>query len=240
MAEVNRTLGSPWGFWPDQSDSLAQRDTGWIQLYCEHNQESLDTVIQAFKIAEQCLLPAMVVHEAFYVSHALEPVTVPSQEAIDDFLPPFDPPHKLDPARGESWGNTVNQDMFYRHRKAMGEAMDQVPELVRQANAEYAEKLGRSYGDGILELYRAEDAEMLIVGFGAMCGTERNFSPGAGGCLHQELKAALYGMPQPPLVHGYLAGVGGVNVSPAKIEELARKALTTDPVAESVWQRWAP
>jgi pyruvate/2-oxoacid:ferredoxin oxidoreductase alpha subunit len=171
--------------------------------------------------------------------------------------------------------------MFYRHRKAMGEAMDQVPGLVREANAEYAEKLGRSYGDGILELYRAEDAEMLIVGFGAMCGTarvavdslrdqglpvgllklrlyrpfpiesvrqavagvprlvvmERNFSPGAGGCLHQELKAALYGMPQPPLVHGYLAGVGGVNVSPAKIEELARKALTTDPVAESVWQR---
>jgi pyruvate/2-oxoacid:ferredoxin oxidoreductase alpha subunit len=283
MAEVNRTLGSPWGFWPDQSDSLAQRDTGWIQLYCEHNQESLDTIIQAFRVAEQCLLPAMVVHEAFYVSHALEPVTVPAQEAIDEFLPPFDPPHKLDPAQPEpeSWGNTVNQDMFYRHRKAMGEAMDQVPELVRQANAEYAEKLGRGYGDGILELYRAEDAEMLIVGFGAMCGTarvaiddlraqgipvgllklrlfrpfpieavrqavagvprlvvmERNFSPGGGGCLHQELKAALYGMPEPPLVHGYLAGVGGVNVSPAKIEEFAREALTSEPVAESVWRR---
>jgi pyruvate/2-oxoacid:ferredoxin oxidoreductase alpha subunit len=225
----------------------------------------------------------MVVHEAFYVSHALEPVTVPSQEAIDAFLPPFDPPHKLDPAQAEpeSWGNTVNQDMFYRHRKAMGEAMDEVPALVRRANAEYAETIGRGYGDGVLELYRAEGAEMLIVGFGAMCGTarvavddlraqglpvgllklklyrpfpieavrqavrgvprlvvmERNFSPGVGGFLHQELKAALYGMPEPPLVHGYLAGVGGVNVSPAKIEELARKALSDQPVAESLWQR---
>jgi pyruvate/2-oxoacid:ferredoxin oxidoreductase alpha subunit len=281
MCNVNRTLGSPWGFWPDQTDSLAQRDTGWIHFYCEHNQESLDTVIQAFRVAEQCLLPAMVVHEAFYVSHALEPVTVPSQESIDDFLPPFDPPHKLDPARGESWGNTVNQDMFYRHRKAMGESMDQVPGLVRRANAEYAEKVGRAYGDGILELYRAEDAELLVVGFGAMCGTvrvaidslreqglrvgllklklfrpfpveavreavagvprlvvmERNFSPGAGGILHQELKAALYGMKDAPEVHGYLAGVGGVNVSPAKIEELIGKATADEPVAESVWQR---
>jgi pyruvate/2-oxoacid:ferredoxin oxidoreductase alpha subunit len=281
MCEVNRTLGSPWGFWPDQTDSLAQRDTGWIQLYSEHNQESLDTVIQAFRLAEECLLPAMVVHEAFYVSHALEPVVVPSQAAVDDYLPPFDPPHRLDPARPESWGNTVNQDMFYRHRKALGEAMEKVPALLREAHAQYEEKLGRGYGDGLLELYRAQGAQLLLVCFGAMCGTarvavdalrakglavgllkvrlfrpfpvrelrqavagvprlvviERNFSPGLGGVLHQELKAALYGLAQPPLVHGYLAGVGGLNVSSAKLEELARRALLDEPVPQSLWQR---
>ncbi len=279
MVNVNRTIGSPWGFWPDQTDSLAQRDTGWIQYYTENGQESLDTVIQAFKVAEEVLLPAMVVHEAFYVSHALEPVTVPSQERVDAYLPRFDPPHKLDTEIGESWGNVVNQDMFYRHRKDLGAAMNQVLEASVRADADYKDAMGRGYG--ILEKYRTEDADMLIVAFGAMVGSarvavdmlraagkavgllkiklfrpfpveavraavagvprlvvmERNFSPGGGGVLHQELKAALYGMPDPPAVHGYLAGVGGVNVSPKKIVELAEKALTDEPVPDSVWQR---
>ena len=74
MANVNRTVASPWAFWPDQTDSLAQRDTGWIQFYVESAQESLDTVIQAFRVAESVLLPVLVNLDAFYVSHALEPV----------------------------------------------------------------------------------------------------------------------------------------------------------------------
>ena len=81
MANVNRTLASPWAFWPDETDSLAQRDTGWIQYYTESAQESLDTVIQAFRVAERVLLPVLVNHDAFYVSHALEPVSVPAQDA---------------------------------------------------------------------------------------------------------------------------------------------------------------
>src|SRR6185369_12371791 len=80
MANVNRTVASPWAFWPDQTDSLAQRDTGWIQFYSESAQESLDTVLHGFRIAEQVMLPIMINHDAFYVSHALEPVQVPSQE----------------------------------------------------------------------------------------------------------------------------------------------------------------
>src|SRR5690606_26251578 len=84
VANVNRTVASPWAFWPDQTDSLAQRDTGWIQFYSESAQESLDSVIQAFRIAEAVLVPAMVSHDAFYVSHALEPVQVPAQELVDE------------------------------------------------------------------------------------------------------------------------------------------------------------
>ena len=280
MPIVNRTLGSPWGFWPDQTDSLAQRDTGWIQFYTEGGQESLDTVIQAYKIAENpdVMLPAMVCHEAFYVSHALEPITVPSQADVDAYLPPFNPEHRLDVDRNESWGNVINQEMFYRHRRDMDDAMNNVPDLVLKADAEFAERFGRGYG-GILEKYRCEDAEMYIVAFGAMCGTireavdqmrdkglpigllkiklfrpfpveavkqavagvprlvvmERNYSPGLGGILHQELKAALCGMENTPLIHGYLAGVGGVNGSTDRIEELARKALAESPVTQSVW-----
>ncbi|MBK9605334.1 MAG: hypothetical protein IPO58_02495 [Betaproteobacteria bacterium] len=80
MANVNRTLASPWAFWPDETDSLAQRDTGWVQFYVESAQESLDTVLHAFRIAERVLLPVMVNLDAFYVSHALEPVCVPPQD----------------------------------------------------------------------------------------------------------------------------------------------------------------
>ena len=91
MANVNRTVASPWAFWPDQTDSLAQRDTGWIQFYSESAQESLDSVIQGFRIAEQVQLPVLVNHDAFYVSHALEAVQVPSQAMVDAYLPPYAP-----------------------------------------------------------------------------------------------------------------------------------------------------
>src|SRR5660397_122762 len=83
MVNVNRTVASPWGFWPDQTDSLSQRDTGWIQYYVESAQEALDSVLQAFRVAEQVLVPTMVNLDAFYVSHALEPVLIPTQDLVD-------------------------------------------------------------------------------------------------------------------------------------------------------------
>ena len=91
MANVNRALGSPYNIWGEQSDSLAQRDTGWLQIYCESNQEVLDTVIQAFKIAEEIRLPVMVVLDAFILSHTAEPVDIPEQSLVDGFLPRYRP-----------------------------------------------------------------------------------------------------------------------------------------------------
>jgi len=277
MANVNRTIGSPWAFWPDQTDSVAQRDTGWIQIYVESAQEALDSVIQAYRIAERLLLPAMVNIDAFYVSHALEPVTLPAQELVDQYLPPYAPEHFLDPERGESWGNVVSQDMYYRHRREIGEAMDRVPAVAAEADRDWQSRTGRGWG--VIERYRCEGAELVIASLGSMCGTareavdalradghaaglvkvrlfrplplaalraalggvrdvlvlDRNFSPGAGGVLHQELRAALYGMPSPPRVHGLLAGVGGVNVPPQKIVDLALAARNREPAAEPVW-----
>jgi len=279
MVNVNRTVASPWAFWPDQTDSLSQRDTGWIQYYSESPQESLDTVIQAFRVAERVLLPVMVNHDAFYVSHALEPVRVPAQEVVDAFLPPYAPEHRLDTAKVESWGNVVTQDMFYRHRQALGVAMGEVPATALEADREWRELTGRGYG--VIERYRCEGARTVIVTMGSMCGTardavdamrdagravgllkvrlfrplpkqalraalagvpeilvlDRNHSPGHGGVLHQELRAALYGMPDAPRIHGYLAGVGGVNVSPERIAEFVRMADTSDAQPDSVWVR---
>jgi pyruvate/2-oxoacid:ferredoxin oxidoreductase alpha subunit len=277
MANVNRTVASPWAFWPDQTDSVAQRDTGWIQLYSESAQESLDTVIQAFRIAERVLLPVLVSHDAFYVSHALEPVAVPAQELVDAYLPPFAPAHRLDTAKVESWGNVVTQDMFNRHRRALEAAMAEVPAVAADADREWRLLTGRGYG--VIERYRCDGAHTVIVTMGSMCGTareavdamreageavglvkvrlfrplpiialrealagvpdvvvlDRNHSPGHGGVLHQELRAALYGMRDAPRIHGFLAGVGGVNVPPRKVTELVRNAVAGEPRPESVW-----
>jgi pyruvate/2-oxoacid:ferredoxin oxidoreductase alpha subunit len=277
MANVNRTIASPWAFWPDQTDSLAQRDTGWIQLYVESAQEALDSVIQGFRIAESVSLPLMINLDAFYVSHALEPVQLPAQELVDAYLPPYAPAHFIDPERGESWGNVVSQDLYCRHRQDIGAAMDRVPAVAAEADREWQRLTGRGWG--VVERYRCEGADLVIASLGSMCGTardavdalraaghavglvkvrlfrpvpvaalraalagvrdvlvlDRNFSPGAGGMLHQELRAALYGMESPPRVHGLLAGVGGVNVSPQKIVELALAARKREPVPEPVW-----
>jgi pyruvate/2-oxoacid:ferredoxin oxidoreductase alpha subunit len=280
MANVNRTVASPWAFWPDQTDSLAQRDTGWIQFYSESAQESLDTVIQAFRIAEQVQLPVMVNHDAFYVSHALEPVQVPTQAAVDAYLPRYAPAHRLDTAIGESWGNVVTQDMFCRHRQALAEAMNRTLAVALDADREWSMQCGRGYG--LIERYRCDGAHAVIVTMGSMCGTareavdalresgqavgllkvrlfrplpvqalrvaladvpdvlvlDRNHSPGVGGVVHQELRAALFGMSSAPRVHGYLAGVGGVNVSPDKIAELLRSSSGQgEAPVESVWAR---
>ncbi|MEI8326094.1 MAG: transketolase C-terminal domain-containing protein [Betaproteobacteria bacterium] len=277
MVNVNRTVASPWAFWPDQTDSLSQRDTGWIQYYVESAQEALDTVIQAFRVAEQVLVPAMVNLDAFYISHSLEPVLVPEQDLVDGYLPAFEPPHKLDTEHVESWGNVVSQEMFFRHRQDLGEAMARVPALTAQADLEWSQRTGRSHG--VIERYRCEGAATVIVTLGSMCGTardavdamraagqavgllkvrlfrplptaalvealrgvaevvvlDRNYSPGHGGVLHQELRAALYGSLAAPAIHGLLAGVGGVNVSPAKIVEFVQHALGRPALPDSQW-----
>lgn len=277
MANVNRTVASPWAFWPDQTDSLAQRDTGWVQLYVESPQEALDTVIQAFRIAERVFLPVLVNLDAFYVSHSLEPVQVPTQALVDGYLPPFRPEHRLDPAEPSGWGNVVSQEMYFRHRREVEDAMARVPEIAAGADREWAAATGRSWG--IVERYRGDGAKAMIVTMGSQCGTareavdalraegmeigllklrlfrplpvqalraalagirevvvlDRNHSPGAGGVLHQELRAALYGMDGAPAVHGCLAGVGGVNVPVDRMCAMVREALGRQPQPESVW-----
>jgi len=279
MANVNRTVASPWAFWPDQTDSLAQRDTGWVQYYVESPQEALDTVLQAFRVAEQLLLPVLVNLDAFYVSHSLEPVEVPPQELVDGYLPRFEPPHRLDPAHPESWGNVVSQDMFNRHRQAIEQAFAKVPALAAEADREWAERTGRAWG--VVERYRCDGARTVVLTMGSMAGTardavdllrdtgqavglvklrlfrplpvaalraalegvddvvvlDRNHSPGTGGVLHQELRAALYGLPGAPRVHGRLAGVGGVNVPVPAIVRWVSDATGSEPRPESMWVR---
>ena len=171
MANVNRLLAAPWGFWADQLDSLSQRDTGWIQFYCENGQESLDTVIQAYKIAEQVYLPTMLSLEAFFVSHFMEVVDLPEQEQVDQFLPPMDLPHKFDIDKPGFLVPVVPSELYQKYKHMAQGSMDSVKEIAVRVDQQFREGFGRSYG--IIEPIMLEDAEVVLVTAGSITSTAR-------------------------------------------------------------------
>jgi pyruvate/2-oxoacid:ferredoxin oxidoreductase alpha subunit len=171
MANVNRILAAPWGFWADQLDSLSQRDTGWIQFYCENGQEALDTVIQAYKIAEQVFLPAMICLEAFLVSHFMEPVDIPDQEQVDCFLPPLNLPHRFDIDKPGYLVPVVPPELYRKYRHMAQTSMDKAKEIADRVDLEYREEFGRGYG--MIESVALEDAEIVVVTAGSISSTAR-------------------------------------------------------------------
>jgi len=171
MANVNRLLAAPWGFWADQLDSLSQRDTGWIQFYCENGQESLDTVIQAYKIAEQVYLPAMLSLEAFFVSHFMEPVDIPDQEQVDRFLPPLDLPHRFDIDKPGYLVPVVPPELYRKYKHMAQTSMNSAKEIATRVDHEFREEFGRGYG--IIEPVMLDDAEIVIVTAGSITSTAR-------------------------------------------------------------------
>ncbi len=171
LADINRALGAPWSIWTDQTDSLAQRDTGWIQFYCESNQEVLDTVLLAYRLAEAVRLPAMLVLDAFVLSHTAEPVLIPSAETVDRFLPAYRPPDRLAVGQPRAFSGLAAPDRYMEFRHAMQVAMEQVLAQLPEIEAEFADLFGRSYG--AVELYRMDGAELALVTSGTISSTAR-------------------------------------------------------------------
>ncbi|HPT50892.1 MAG TPA: transketolase C-terminal domain-containing protein [Accumulibacter sp.] len=170
MTVANRAIGAPINIWNDHSDSLSQRDCGWIQLFAETNQEALDLHIQAFKLAEEISLPVMVCMDGFILTHAYERVDVPTQEQVDAFLPPYEPRQVLDPKEPVSIGAMVGPEAFSEvrylaHAKQM-QALELIPKLAEQFQAVF----GRDSG-GLTHTYRTEDAEVIVVAMGSVLGT---------------------------------------------------------------------
>jgi pyruvate ferredoxin oxidoreductase alpha subunit len=170
MTLANRAIGAPINIWNDHSDAMSQRDSGWIQLYAESNQAAVDLHIQAFKLAEELLLPVMVCMDGFVLTHAVEPLEIPSQEQIDAFLPAYEPRQVLDPDYPVTIGAMVGPEAFTEvrylaHAKQM-QALDLVPELA----AEFATSFGRPSG-GLLRRYRTEGAKTILVALGSVLGT---------------------------------------------------------------------
>jgi len=170
MTLANRAIGSPINIWNDHSDSMSQRDSGWIQLYAETNQEALDMHIQAYKLAEELSLPVMVCMDGFILTHAYERVDVPAQEQVDGFLPPFEPRQVLDPGEPVTIGAMVGPEAFFEVRYLMHAKQMQALDLVPQIAVDFKEAFGRDSG-GLIRSYRAEDAETVIVALGSVLGT---------------------------------------------------------------------
>ncbi len=278
MAEVNRALGPGWNIWTDQTDSLAQRDTGWIQLYCEEGQEVFDTTLQAFRLAETLNLPVMVILDAFYLSHTFEPIDLPAQQLVDRFLPPPSPRFKMDTADPCALNQLVTpaayMEMRYNTQVAMEEALD----CLGKTEEQFAGIFNRTYGP--VEAIQCRDADIIMVTSGTVTGTcrqvlahlrsrgekvglfkiklfrpfpanlicrhlgaakkiaviDRNVSFGAGGLFAQEIRAALCNLDTHPRVFGYVAGLGGRDITPDTLIEIYNETKKkSTPDQESVW-----
>jgi pyruvate/2-oxoacid:ferredoxin oxidoreductase alpha subunit len=171
MADVNRAVAPGWSIWTDQNDSLAQRDTGWIQLYCENNQEVLDTTIQAFKLAEAVNLPVMIVLDAFFLSHTSEPVDIPEQAEVDAFLPRREATLKLDVKEPHAFGSLTRPEVYMEMRLRQQEAMAEAIPAFEEIDSEWGLRFGRCYG--AIERDRTEDAETVLVTSSTVTSTAR-------------------------------------------------------------------
>jgi len=176
MAIGNRSLSAPINIWNDWQDSISQRDTGWLQFYAENNQEALDLILAAFKVAEneKVLLPAMVGFDAFILTHTVEPVEIPDQELVDEFLGEYKPKHAyLDPKSPISQGTLAFPAHYMAARYTVWEANENAKSVIDEVFAEFEKKFGRKYQK--VEEYRTDDAEIIFVTMGSLAGTVKEY-----------------------------------------------------------------
>ena len=171
MGNINRAMAPGWSIWSDQNDSLSQRDTGWMQYYCASNQEVIDTVIQAFKVSEELLIPAMAILDAFSLSHTYEVVDIPDQEKVDEFLPPFRPPVRLTPEDPHAFGGLTSPEHYFELRYKLQKDMERAPALIEETGRKYEKVFGRYLG--LVDDYCCEDAELILITSGTMGYTAR-------------------------------------------------------------------
>ena len=290
---ATRACGAPWSIWDDHSDFIAARDVGWIQFMCEDNQEIYDTNFQAFKIAEdpRVYVPTIVAYDGYLLSHTLMPVQLENQEDIDAFLPPLNHHINLsDISQIKGVGSVTTPNIikreegtapgYYEFRYALQKALENSIDVIKEVHDEYAEKFGRSYGNGLFKTYKTEDADTIIFAMGSVSAqtrtvieklraeglkiglvTLRLFRPfpvkylrdffkgkknivvfdraigyGYEGVLCYELKAALYGLQDPPFIKGFIVGLGGRDVKGEHIIEGVHRALELSKKGEITYE----
>jgi pyruvate ferredoxin oxidoreductase alpha subunit len=271
MTCANRAVGAPVSVWNDHQDSMAVRDAGWVQLYCADNQEAVDTIIQAFRIAERCELPVMVCVDGFTLTHTLEPLELPTQSEVDEFLGPYRFSRALNPADPITVGALLSPEFYPEIRHAHHRALLDAQGEIVAADRQWSEITGRSSG-GLLGIEGPRDARLAILTVGSILGTladaqaeardetparliklrsfrpfpidalkeacdglddlmvvERALSPGGGGIIAAEVRAALSEMSGPPRVHSYAIGLGGRDVPMSVYAHLIDAAKAATP-----------
>lgn len=279
LVNVNRPLGAPWNLTCDQIDSLSQRDTGWMQFYCESSQEILDTVIQAYRVSETLSLPSMVCLDGVYLSYLSETADIPDQEQVDSYLPRFEPQYRsrgwklfdvFPPPERTGIGDLM-EDRYELHKR-----VSRSLEVVEQCNNDFDKIFGRSYPP--VEEYCCNGADVVLLISGSAVGTarevidrmreeeysvglvkikafrpfpkelmrkilkgrkkalliERDISSGQCGIFYQELKWSLQGMEDIPALFGFVAGLGGADITPGLIRKAIKFVLKTDSCSQDV------
>jgi pyruvate/2-oxoacid:ferredoxin oxidoreductase alpha subunit len=282
MVNCNRALGPPWNLYCDHTDSLSQRDTGWVQYYCADAQDVLDAILIAYGVAEQALLPVMINVDAFYLTHTSEVLDVPDQAKVDTFLPPYQPLSKLDVDDPKTFGNVCGADLFTsikykRHCDTLS-----LEKLWDETSAEFSDHFDRLHPT--VETYQTEDADVCIVGIGTGAGAmrlaadrlreeglkvgcirlsiirpfpgerfkraianakhliiiDRDVSFGAEGIVAQEVKAGLFDRHGDLKLTGFIAGIGGNDVSAETIVPLVRQAISGNGTAVRAGKTYWP
>ncbi|MBN1473719.1 MAG: pyruvate ferredoxin oxidoreductase [Syntrophaceae bacterium] len=178
MCVVNRAVGAPWNIWNDQQDSISQRDTGWIQIYCADHQQIIDTVIKAYWLAEKVSIPIMVCYDGYILSHTFMPFDLPQQKKVDAFLPPFKPDYALNPDEPANLNTVTLPDVRVDVHGELAHGYMEIRYLLQkdtrlalqeaaQAEKRFAEVFGRG-GDPYIEPYLCDDAEYIAVGLGSI------------------------------------------------------------------------
>ena len=175
MAIATREMTSPETIWSGQQDAMSVREAGWIQCYCETNQEILDMIIQGYMLAEdkRVLIPVNVCYDGFYSSHLVERVELPTQGEVDAFLPAYSLPAKLDPATPQALDPMTPGELLMKYRHNHLEAMQAALPVIDEVDAKFAAAFGRSYG-GAIDTYKLDDADYALVTVGGMTGTARD------------------------------------------------------------------
>jgi pyruvate/2-oxoacid:ferredoxin oxidoreductase alpha subunit len=223
MCVVNRGIGAPWTVWNDHQDSMSQRDTGWIQLYCCDHQQIIDTVIQAFHIAETVRAPVMVCYDGYILSHTYMPFDIPEQAEVEKFLPAFSPDWALNPGcptnlntvtlpdpRPDVRGNTAPGYMEIRHN--LHTDLRRVIDVTADTDAKFAEIFGRGGHP--------------FIGRKGVMVFEKAVSYGYEGPLFSDTKAALYGIENPPVVRNFILGLGGREIQTRDLYRTIKTACT--------------
>lgn len=174
MPVVNRGLAAPWTLWGEHGDAMAERDMGWMQFYCENVQEVYDLMLMAYRVAEdkRVLTPAMVCLDGFFLSHSMQKINIPEEQLVDEFIGPYVAKNSyLDPKDPMFVCNLTGSDEFTEMRYQQKVALDNSIRVIGEVQKEFREKFGRELN--IVEGYRTEDADVVLVALGSMCGTAK-------------------------------------------------------------------
>ena len=224
MTVANRAIGAPINIWNDHSDVMSQRDCGWIQLFAESNQEAVDLHVQAFALAEELSLPVMVNMDGFVLTHAVEPIDIPTQSEVDVFLPRFEPRQVLDPDEPVTIGAMVGPEAFTEVKVLMHAKQMQALDLVPRIAGEFAQTFGRSSG-GLLRRYPDVEAETVVVALGSVLGTidevvdelraqDIDIASLGVRCFRpyplEEIRTALVGAKRVVVERAFAVGIGGI------------------------------